>query len=99
MPGNYILSSDDLTITTGSTDVSLSSYGASTVYTISGNSDTIEIGDWDFLKNNSFVDSFPDWEDFSLMKKQYPAINTAFERLKELYDLCKDDWKSLKDNK
>jgi hypothetical protein len=94
---DYILNSSDLVVNIDS--LNLSSYGAaSQVYTISGANDTINIGDWDFLNDNPFVDCFPDWKDFELMKKQYPAIDTAFGRLKELYDLCKDDWKSLKEN-
>lgn len=46
-----------------------------------------------------FENCFPNWQDFELMKKQYPAIDNSFNRLKELYDLCKDDWQSLKNNK
>lgn len=82
-------------ITTGGTGAGLDLSN----YSISGSNDSINIGDWSFLNDNPFVDSFPDWGDFTLMKQQYPAINTAFERLRELYDLCKDDWQSLKDNK
>jgi hypothetical protein len=81
--------------------------GAADAYTINNNYNynyntvsSISLDDitlnYDLFKTDYFGDSFPPWDDFNQMKDHYPAIDKAFNKLKELYDLCKDDWESLK---
>lgn len=91
-----MLTSDQIsTITSISTDNYLIPTGASdSVYTVSLDDITLN---YDLFELDYFVDSFPDWNDFQKMRDQYPSIDKAFNKLKELYDLCKDDWQSLKD--
>lgn len=96
-----MLTSDQIsTITSITTDNYLITSGASdTVYTVNDISLNDITFNYDLFESNYFVDSFPDWNDFQKMCDQYPSIDKAFNKLKELYDLCKDDWQSLKDAK
>ena len=43
-----------------------------------------------------FTDSFPEWNDFQEMCKEYPALEKAYDHLKSYYNMCKDDWESKK---
>lgn len=39
-----------------------------------------------------FENSFPEWDDFQNMCKEYPGLEQAYEKLKTFYGLCKDEW-------
>jgi hypothetical protein len=43
-----------------------------------------------------FENAFPNWEDFEAMRKEYPGLEQAYEKLKTFYDLCKDEWEHKK---
>jgi hypothetical protein len=43
-----------------------------------------------------FVNSFPAWEDFQEMCKEYPGLEKVYEHMKAYYNMCKDDWESKK---
>lgn len=45
-----------------------------------------------------FVNSFPEWDDFHSMCKEYPGLEKVYEHLKAYYNMCKDEWDSKKRN-
>jgi hypothetical protein len=53
---------------------------------------------FNWAEQTEFVNSFPDWDDFQNMCKEYPGLEKTFNHLKEFYNLCKDDWKAKKEN-
>lgn len=59
---------------------------------------TIDISSATFNWFNSkpFEDSFPEWQDFQEMCKEYPGLEKTFEHLKAFYKLCIDDWEAKK---
>lgn len=71
------------------------------IYSSSG-SDTITLGNIDFVNSWTsdetipFEDGFPAWDDFQNMCKEYPGLDKTFEHLKAFYKLCKDDWEAKK---
>jgi hypothetical protein len=56
--------------------------------------DSIFTSSW--ITNVPFENSFPEWEDFQGMCKEYPGLAQAYEKLKTFYDLCKDEWEHKK---
>lgn len=62
----------------------------STIGTIS----TSSISDFNIGINipEEWVNCFPDWERVQQMCEMYPGLKIAFERLKVVYDLVKDDF-------
>ncbi len=62
--------------------------------------DTITISDTVFTNNwiidVPFENSFPNWDDFQKMSKEYPGLAQAYEKLKTFYVLCKDEWETKK---
>lgn len=95
---NYIITNSNFD---NMSSISSGSYLTSDTITIS----TIDLGQDtldtsilidSFYKNIPFENNFPDWHDFREMCKEYPALEKAFEHLKEFYVLCKDDWEVKK---
>jgi len=43
-----------------------------------------------------FISGFPEWDDFTNMRNEYPTLDNAFENLKIVYKLCESDWESTK---
>ena len=96
-----ISANDSLTTSTIST-IDLTGYGAcptmaSTDYI---SVDTITISGLDSSifswHTTPFEDSFPDWNDFQEMCKEYPGLEKAYEHMKVFYKLCKDEWEAKK---
>lgn len=77
-------------------------YSGSSVTGIS----TVDLGSIDLSTFNStsfewispipFENAFPNWEDFEAMRKEYPGLEQAYEKLKTFYNLCKDEWEFKK---
>ena len=75
--------------------ISVTGAGAQPVYSVSIDSGMDNIFSWgDF--STPFENGFPEWEDFQKMCEEYPAMQIAFDKLKEFYRLCKDDWEAKK---
>ena len=95
----YSYTSDGDVITTGFVAVELESVCAAQTVTLSSSGlDTITISDNYFTWKipSPFEDSFPDWDDFQKMCKEYPGLEQAYEKLKTFYELCKDEWETKK---
>lgn len=43
-----------------------------------------------------FVNGFPEWDDFEKMRKEYPALDKAYENLKTIHKLCEAEWEGKK---
>jgi hypothetical protein len=75
---------------------SSSNYAFSNNMSTTGNlsSDTITISNIDFnwAGTTEWVDGFPDWGRVQEMCETYPGLKVAFDRLKVVYDLVKDDF-------
>ena len=94
----------------GSITIDLSDYtAAQSMYTIgtgfSDNTITITGSDIPFGHPSGlwrppepFVNTFPDWNDFHNMCKEYPGLEKVYEHLKAYYNMCKDDWETKKRN-
>jgi hypothetical protein len=93
-PYDYLISEDTITLDLGDYNpaqtITLNS-GADTVLCTG---DTIFTSSW--ITNIPFENSFPEWEDFQGMCKEYPGMAQAYEKLKTFYDLCKDEWEHKK---
>ncbi len=76
------------------------SYINNSVTMASGSYDSITISDTVFTNNwiidVPFENSFPNWDDFQKMSKEYPGLAQAYEKLKTFYVLCKDEWETKK---
>jgi hypothetical protein len=74
--------------------------GVSVIIPSGSYDDTITIDSSAFtniwITNVPFENSFPEWEDFQGMCKEYPGLSQAYEKLKTFYDLCKDEWEHKK---
>lgn len=104
------ISSNPSDFNLGDITIDLSNYGAAqSVYTIGSgfSSDTITITGSDvpfghpsglWRPPEPFVDSFPSWNDFQDMCKEYPGLEKVYEHLKAYYNMCKDEWESKKRN-
>jgi len=103
------ISSSPSDYTLGTVTIDLSDYkAAQSMYTIvsGGTADTITItgsGDIPFGHPSGlwrppepFVDSFPEWEEFNSMCKEYPGLEKVYEHMKAYYNMCKDDWEAKK---
>ena len=105
--GQYDSYPDNLTITlpTPLDTINIDSMCISSggTYTISNNLTSATIGTVDitgssfnWITGTPFEDSFPDWDDFQAMCREYPGLEKTFEHLKAFYKLCKDDWEAKK---
>lgn len=80
----------------------LSNVGAAqSTYVLSG-TDTITLtglsSDYSFTFPEEWVDSFPNYSEVEKMCKEYPALQIALDRFKEIYIMVHDDWEA-KNNK
>ena len=95
---------ESLTIDMSQYNFTNSSIGAvGSPYTLNGGTGASTIGTIDitgssfnWITGTPFEDTFPDWDDFQEMCKEYPGLEKTFEHLKAFYKLCKDDWEAKK---
>ena len=87
----------DCSITTSETiTVDLGNISAAQTVTLTSSGlDTITLDGTSFTNIWHYVDvpfesSFPEWNDFQKMCKEYPGLEQAYEKLKIFYNLCKD---------
>lgn len=76
----------------------LSNVGAAqSTYVLSG-SDTITLSglssEFNFKFPEEWIDSFPNYSEVEKMCKEYPALQIAFDRFKEIYIMVHDDWEA-----
>lgn len=50
-------------------------------------------------KNEEFVDCFPDFDKVNEMCNQYPALDIALKKFKEVYKMVEDDYNAQKGGK
>ena len=93
----------DCSITTSETiTVDLGNISAAQTVTLTPSGlDTITLDGTSFTNIWHYVDvpfesSFPEWNDFQKMCKEYPGLEQAYEKLKTFYNLCKDEWEFKK---
>ncbi len=93
----------DCSITTSeSITVDLGNIGAAQTVTLTSSGlDTITLDGTSFTNiwhydDVPFESSFPEWNDFQKMCKEYPGLEQAYEKLKTFYNLCKDEWEFKK---
>lgn len=91
-PYDYLVSGDTITLDLGNMGA------AQTVTLTSSGLDRITIDEsiYSWRMPTPFEDSFPEWDDFQKMCKEYPGLEQAYEKLKTFYVLCKDEWETKK---
>ncbi len=57
-----------------------------------GNIETIDIGSFTGYYKEEFDGRFPDWDRVQNMCKEYPGLDIAFKKFKEVYKMVKEDF-------
>jgi hypothetical protein len=103
MPCYVTATSDPTTMTSLYTTITGSTIPTSYTINSSGNLGigtanlgSLNTASWTWSEPNPFENIFPDWNDFQLMCKEYPSLEKTFNHLKDVYNICKDDWEVKK---
>jgi len=101
------MSDDDyITITVGNHDsndpetISISlddTYGATTTYWDSNETNTINIGDWNLSGDFGVIDNSIKPNEVESMCKEYPALEKVWRNFKAVYDMVQQDYKGKKE--
>jgi hypothetical protein len=85
---NNIYISNSYTTSSGLSTISISP----TYTTVSIDNIGIDTSQFSFNFPVDWQDQFPAWDRMQDMCKHYPGLKIAFENLKVVYEMCKDDY-------